>query len=1322
MNSIKDYTLTFLLTLLFFGQGVQASQKLVLGVYQYQTKDAVMEQYQDFANYLSNALPNHDIDLQVYSQKELLNAIQKNQVHLLLISPSLYEVVRSKITINGITATQQVDYDGHLLDQLGGVIFTQKNNKKVQKITDLVGQKIAIPSRNNTGAYRIPLYELYKADIDYKSLDFIEVGDNDSVVKSVLSGKADVGFVRTGIIEKWHTSHKLNLDDIRVINAQNPSKFPQLLSTELYPEWPFIILPGLDENLNRDISVALFALRSDNPAAKQAGIAGFVAPRDYLPFENVLRTLKVAPFNKKTEITLIDLWQQYKMAITLFVFLLLSIILLLILSEKRKHVISLQEQRLKKQTRIDEVLLDLPKHAESFDENQLLQYALDKLEKLSASPISFIHAVDEEKGLIKLLTWSHNTLENHCQLENYEWQYSLENSGVWAEAARTKHPVLINDYKNYQPKKGMPKGHLELKRMISLPVIDHDKVVLIAGVGNKPENYTQEDINTFQLIVNDVWRIIKENRANRQVIEQKNQFKRLLNDIGESYVVFSHSGGEGVLNFVSAGFNQVFEQPVDSVLNQPWFAKIDWLPESLEKAQHSIEQLVSGKKTSDTFTLKFTAPQSNRVKTIYVQHHGVYQDNQLISVDGLVNDITEKRESEIRLKQAATVFESANEGILITNTNNEIVRANRSIELITGYSEQELLGKNPNIFSSGLQDSAFYDTLWQTLLTTGSWQGELYNRRKNGDIYPERLKITTVLSEDQNPAYYIAILSDISFEKEHQNELEKMAHYDALTNLPNRFLLSDRISQAIHAIPRSDEMIAILFIDLDGFKTINDTHGHEAGDFLLKTIAERILDSVRDSDTVARIGGDEFVVVISSTKDQHEFSVIEQRILKETSKPILYEGQQLQLSSSIGVVYYGHNYGKNLGSEQLLRLADQTMYQAKQQGVNHIKHYEWDNIQDKTELTQALNENLFELYYQPKVNCRTGEVLSLEGLIRWNHPEKGLIPPYLFLPLIEQFGLMDKLSEFVIEDGLRYLQYINENRQQKIGISLNIQGNSLLHEGFVDKLIAKFTDNPKISPEQLTLEILESSSLDKVEQIAYQIRQLRAQGFKFAIDDFGTGHASLTYLKNLPVNEVKIDQEFIREIFNEPNSLSIIDAIKSMAEAFNISVIAEGVETEQHIELLLQLGIKAMQGYAIAKPMNCQQMDIWLKEWKINPLWQTLVEIAPQKKQLIKARLAHIAWVNKLENMVNDRLDEDFTYESALKNCEFGVWLLNKGQMILTVHDYNTINKIHQEIHQIAKQTIEAYTQKDKQHTQTFLAQLKDKSSALGKILQAIEF
>jgi len=434
----------------------------------------------------------------------------------------------------------------------------------------------------------------------------------------------------------------------------------------------------------------------------------------------------------------------------------------------------------------------------------------------------------------------------------------------------------------------------------------------------------------------------------------------------------------------------------------------------------------------------------------------------------------------------------------------------------------------------------------------------------------------------------------------------------------------------------------------------------------------------------------------------------------------MFENNELNVSSSIGAVYYGHQYGKNMGSEQLLRLADQAMYQAKQQGKNRIQHYAWDNFQGKAELLNAFEQKSFELYYQPKVNCKTGEIISLEGLIRWNHPEKGVVSPFAFLHQIEQFDLTDQLSEFVLQEGVKYLERLNLTRETKIGISLNIQGNSLLHEDFINNLLACFANNSNISPQQVTLEILESASLEAVEKIARQINQLKAKGFKFAIDDFGTGHASLTYLKKLPVNEVKIDQEFIREIFNEPNSLSIIDAIKSMAEAFNLSVVAEGAETPEHIELLLKLGIEYVQGYAIAKPMKETDVDEWINHWKTHPKWSSLEEVAPQNKQLLKARLAHSAWLNNVEKVIENGHAKQYLHDDAHETCEFGLWLSNYGKTVLDNETLQSVDSLHQEIHQLAKQALKVSKQGNSANLKE-LSLIKEKTTELNHLITRFE-
>jgi len=1318
LSILKRLLINLFFTSFLVSPVVQAETTLVLGVYKYQAEQRVIEQYSGLARYLTNRIPGYEIQLKVMDADRLRQAVKSKQVDLLLVNPNLYEIIRNEVMLNGIAGTIQTLHNGQTFESLGGVIFSRSNLPIGKNLKALENKTVAIPTKNNTGAYRVPLYEAFKAGVDINKIQFIEVGNNDSVVESVLSGQAEVGFVRTGILEKWSLNQGLDLNSINIINQKLEHSFPHIVSTRLYPEWPFIILPGLNEDLNRDITTALFSLRATQPAAIQAGIAGFVTPRDYLPLELLLRELKLPPYDAPEKITIQQLWQQYSLHIGVIVLLFLMTWGFVAISQIQKRKIASQEAKLAIKNSIDSALLELPGLAESMTEPELMQYAMEKVELLTESSISFIHFLSEDKNTIELVAWSHNTLQNYCHVPDYQTHYKIEDAGVWAEAAREKRPILINDYETYPNKKGMPEGHAFLKRMISLPVMDNEQVVMLAGIGNRKTPYTQTDINIAQLICNEVWRLIKERRNLNLIHEQKDQFERLLNDLGDDYVVFSHTGEEGILTYISKGFEEVFEQPISHVIHQAWSSNIDWLESSISQANQSITELINRDATHNSFVLKFITPKGKR-KSVLIQQTGVYDtNNKLLSVDGLVTNITKQLRNEQTLKQAAQVFEFANEGIMICDADNRILQVNHRFEQITGYPENEVLDRNPNLLSSGHQDNAFYQDMWQKLLSEGRWEGELWNRRKNGEVYPERLKISSIQDTDNKPEYFIALMSDITFEKQQQQQLEKMAHYDALTELPNRFLLSDRISQAISASSRTDNKFAIMFIDLDGFKEVNDTYGHQAGDELLKTIAKRYKDSIRESDTVSRIGGDEFVVLVNSTEDINDFSIIEQRLLEDSSKEVFYKNHALQVSASIGVVYYNANYQKQVGSEQLLRFADQAMYEAKSKGKNAIKHYEWDNLEGFKELQNAFDNEEFELYFQPKVNCVTGEVLSFEGLIRWIHPENGLIPPYQFLPAITQFELNHRLNDYVLDKGMQFLTELNQQGYH-IGISLNIDGLNLLSDKFHKKLTTILQKHSTISADQITLEILETSSLEKLKPVAQQIKQLQNEGFKFAIDDFGTGHASLDYLKNLPVDELKIDQEFIREVFSEPNSLSIIEAIKSMAEAFNLSVVAEGAETDEHVELLLQLGIQNIQGYALAKPMDQATTKQWLAKWLPKPEWQDLQEISNDYRNILKAQLSHRAWVSEVEDIIRNNHSSLAIDHLSHMQCEFGIWLNKQGKTLITDTTlYQEICDIHEQIHHDATRAIKASESNDREQALTLIEALHKEKDILLNLLK----
>jgi diguanylate cyclase (GGDEF)-like protein/PAS domain S-box-containing protein len=566
----------------------------------------------------------------------------------------------------------------------------------------------------------------------------------------------------------------------------------------------------------------------------------------------------------------------------------------------------------------------------------------------------------------------------------------------------------------------------------------------------------------------------------------------------------------------------------------------------------------------------------------------------------------EKNKDRTRLELAASVFTHAREGIIITDALANIVDVNETFSLITGYSRAEVLGKNPRLLQSGGHPPEFYTQVWSDLKNKGFWAGEVWNKRKNGDIFAELQTISSVTDSTGKTINYVSLFTDITPLKEHQQQLEYIAHYDALTRLPNRVLLGDRLKQAIARSHRLNSSLAVFYIDLDGFKSINDNHGHDVGDQLLVTVAARWNESLREGDTLARIGGDEFIVILVDLEDIHDYEFILQRLLTSAADPITVNQQSLRVSASIGVTIYPQD---GSDADQLMRHADQAMYLAKQAGKNCFHLFDVaKDVAVKTHresldhIRQALEEHEFVLYYQPKVNMRTGTVIGLEALIRWQHPERGLLLPAAFLPIIEDHIFSIDIGDWVINQALTQM---SEWRSVGLDLSVSVNVGALqLQKGhFVKRLRLQLAAHPDVPPGNLELEILETSALEDITDIADLMHQCRQLGVHFAVDDFGTGYSSLTYLKRLPAELLKIDQSFIRDMLEDPDDLAIVKGVIGLAHAFHRRVLAEGVETIAHGQLLLAQNCELAQGYGIARPMPASDIPHWVSSWQPDPAW-----------------------------------------------------------------------------------------------------------------------
>lgn len=572
-----------------------------------------------------------------------------------------------------------------------------------------------------------------------------------------------------------------------------------------------------------------------------------------------------------------------------------------------------------------------------------------------------------------------------------------------------------------------------------------------------------------------------------------------------------------------------------------------------------------------------------------------------------VLDITDKKHAEERLQLAASVFSHSREGIMITDPAGNIMEVNEAFTRITGYPREEAVGQTPRILKSGRQGTEFYTEMWNVLQQDGHWHGEVWNRRKNGQVYAELQTISAVNDADGQLSYFVSLFTDITPMVEHNKQLEHIAHYDALTELPNRVLLADRLQQAIAQSQRRNQFVAVAYLDLDGFKTVNDSHGHGVGDQLLIGLAGRMKSALRDGDTLARIGGDEFAAVLVDLATVSECEPVLRRLLQVAAEKVQVGDKLLQVSASIGVTVYPLD-----GSDPdlLMRHADQAMYQAKQLGKNRFQLFDLEHdvaMQGQRELmlqiSQGLERDEFVLYYQPKINMRSQEVVGAEALIRWQHPQRGMLAPLEFLPSVDENPLSVAIGEWVIATALSQMSRWHDTGHD-IPVSVNIGAYQLQQADFSQRLVTLLQAHPDVTPAQLQLEVLETSALQDISMTGKVMNQCRDIGVGFALDDFGTGYSSLTYLKHLPAEMLKIDQSFVRDMLDDSSDLAIVQSVIGLGHAFGRSVLAEGVETQAHGNRLLAMGCELAQGYGIGRPMAASDFDLWLKDWRAHPTWK----------------------------------------------------------------------------------------------------------------------
>lgn len=548
-----------------------------------------------------------------------------------------------------------------------------------------------------------------------------------------------------------------------------------------------------------------------------------------------------------------------------------------------------------------------------------------------------------------------------------------------------------------------------------------------------------------------------------------------------------------------------------------------------------------------------------------------------------------------RLNMAAAVFDSTLEGVLVTDANNVIVHVNRAFMDITGYSQDEVLGQNPNKFKSGRHDAAFYHRVYTQLNEQGQWRGEIWNRRKNGEIYPQWQTIRVVRDEFARVTHYVAVFSDLSLAKRSEQELAHRDHYDALTELPNRALLQDRVEQGLRQAQSEKHGGTLLMIDLDYFQNINDSYGHGLGDRVLRAVAQRLSVALSPSQTLARLGGDEFALFDEHCGQLAEAAALARRLLDQLVEPFELEERSLFVSASIGISLFPNDASD---AEQLLRNADSALFKAKQSGRAGYAFYTealtaqaQQRLEIATELRRAIEQNELRVFYQPVVNLLTGGLAGVEALVRWQHPERGLVPPGEFIPVAEHSGLIADIDRWVLAEACRQRVRWIEAGWRDGFVAVNLSSR-LFGRPEVECWVAQTLRETGLPPALLELEVTESAVMDDPDTALEQLHRLRALGLHLAIDDFGTGYSSLLRLKSLPVNKLKIDQGFVAGLPGDDSDAAIVRAVIVLARSMGMTVHAEGIEHPEQARFLLEHQCELGQGYGFSRPVPADQIEL----------------------------------------------------------------------------------------------------------------------------------
>ena len=1233
-----------------------AEQVLHLGMFAYRPKPMLEQSHAALASYLSDSLDGFEVRLHVLTQPEIQEALLRNELDFVFTNPAHYIVLREHSALSGAVATLVNNNRGQAVSALGGVVFVRTGRDDLQDLADLDGRLIAITGKQYLGGYTAPAMALHRAGLNLQRQRFLEVDQpHDNAVEAVLEGRAEAGFVRTGILEEMVAEGKIEPGLFRVLGQRELPGFPWAVSGRLYPEWPFVVLPHVDPAVARRLASALLALEPGHPAALEAGIHGFAIPADYAPVERAMRTLGMAPFDTVPDVRLSALWHRYRIQVSAIVLAVLVILglsgRLLLANRSLRQARRLAEQGRRRVQR----------------EHLLLQTLLNTLPQV-------VWLRDDQGRYLG------------CNSRFEALTGLAESELIGHKPEETGSPAA----RDLQAAAGVPNGEV-VEAKISFAQDGHEERLELRTV--PMVNAEGEFLGTVGVGQDITERV----RQSDVLAAQRRRLDNIISGTRAGTWEWNVQTGATVFNERWAEIVGYTLEELAPVSIATWAALSH--PQDMARSAELLERHFSGE--TDHYECEARMKHKDG-HWVWVLDRGAVvsrsEDGRPLLVSGTHQDITLRKQNEEERRELLHRLQAIAEhvpGFIYQFRQRpdgtfHIPYASTGIKDIYGVQPEEVANDARLVFERiHAEDRPMVaERIGHSASKLAPWLDQHRVQLPDGrEIWVEG-RSAPVTQADGSVVWH-GYVRDVTALKAQEDELNYIAYYDTLTGVPNRRLLVDRLRQAVARAQRSGRQLAVCYLDLDGFKQVNDQLGHAAGDALLIETSRRLQDTLRAEDTLARLGGDEFVVLLGELENAAQAEAVVERMQAELSAPVDLNGRPVSVGASFGLTLCPPDRPE---ADILLRHADQAMYRAKSAGRNRCHVFDATSDEGAAaereqlqRMGRALAEHEFTLVYQPKVDLVDGALQGLEALLRWQHPERGLLSPGEFLALADGSPLELELGDWVVEQALSQLEDWLP-RMPQTTVSVNISPRYLLMPDFIDRVMAALQRHPRVHPQALELEIVENAMLSNLDQASATLAQCREHGLRISLDDFGTGYATLSYLRRLPVDMLKIDQSFVRGMLEDPNDLGIVESVLRLARAFNRPVIAEGVETAEHAATLLQLGCRLAQGYGIGRPMPPEQVDAWLESWRAQGLWRDLPEMPLAREALFLEVVARsvMSWMNDTIEAV--RCGSGGHAPTLAGQCQFSQWFLGVGAADFGVlKEFQALSAMHERMHELGE-------------------------------------